>query len=135
MDIVGFLTEDGVTAIANVVGIVGGISATFTAVYLIAERWRNGHLIKVVLQAKGGDYIKLPSKIPRGEFTRAELQGRLRTLPKMNSKQGHYDLLYTNKPEYINQVYKVANGWQGRTFTIECTNKELRQFNVTIEDE
>lgn len=124
MDIVEFLTQDGVTAIAN------GFSIT-TLVYLLIERWRKRYSITVILQADGGDYIELPGKIQRGEFTRAELQGRLGMLPMKDPKQHRYKLPYTNQPEYIDQVYKVANGWRGRVFTIECTNRELDQFNVT----
>lgn len=131
MDFIQTLTSPNFTALANIIGIIGAFSAIATWLYLQIEQWRKRHPIIVRLRA-GRRSIDLPAPIQRGEFSRAEIQGRLGTLPK--HQPGRYQIAYTNTKEYIDNIYRVANGWQIRLLEINCSNEELDQFDVVIQD-
>jgi hypothetical protein len=118
----------------DVIGILGGIFAFFAWLQarrvsreLKAERLRREKKIRVIL-CHGDEKLELPMEMQRGEFTRAELLGRLGMLPTEDGKR--FSLRYLNTPEFLTSINEINRGEGDEIMLIPCIKEEIRQFKL-----
>ncbi len=120
---------------ADIIGIFGGIFALFA--WLQArrlqkdvehEKRRLNQKIAIVLQ-NGADYYTLKGDTRRAEITRAEVLGRLGTLP-MKNKGDRYSLVYLSTAEFIQRIQKIQEGEGTDALVIPCKDDEFEKFDL-----
>jgi len=124
-----------VSWIADAIGILGGIFALFAWLQsrkvssaLEAEKQRKDKKVRIIL-SYSGDKLELPVELRRGEFTRAEILGRLGMIP-MNEKGKRFELRYLNTPEFLRRINEISDGNQESVLTIPCSKEEFSQFSI-----
>ena len=98
--------------------------------FLEREKTRSNETIKFILSDGSREYEILPS-LRRREVTRSEVQGRLGTIPRKDKKSPVYNIKYTSKNQYYEQIDQIMNGSNevGQTsLVIECEKDEFDQF-------
>ena len=97
--------------IADILGVLGGIAAFFAWLQsrkvseeLEAERQRKDKKIRVIL-SYGADELELPVEMRRGEFTRAEILGRIGMIP-MKTAGKRFELTRLTHPSSSNVLMK-----------------------------
>lgn len=120
---------------ADIIGVFGGIFALFA--WLQArrlqkdvehEKRRLNQKIAIVLQ-NGADYYTLKGDTRRAEITRAEVLGRLGTLP-MKNKGDRYSLVYLSTAEFIQRIQKIQEGEGTDALVIPCKDDEFEKFDL-----
>lgn len=121
--------------VADAIGIAGAVFALFAwrqtrQIRKIQEQElaRQNRRVRVILQ-HGGEKIELPMQLRRAELSRAEILGRIGMLP-MKKKGARFSLVYTSRPEFLEQINQVLDGTADSTITIACTEDEFRQFDL-----
>lgn len=124
-----------ISAFADIIGILGGVFALFAWLQsrqvskdIEAEKQRKDKKIRVVL-SYGANEVELPVEMRRGEFTRAEILGRLGMIP-MKAKSSRFGLTYLNTPEFLRRVNEIADGDNATTLSIPCKKEEFDQFDL-----
>ena len=79
--------------------------AQYEEIKKLADREkRENQRIEVILKERGGDERKISvSKIPRRSLTRGEVQGRLRTLPRIEGVD-QYSILYLSNDSFTEEI-------------------------------
>ena len=126
----------------DTVGYVASILGIITAIFsflgwmqsrrIHQELKRETERLSQVVAVKlvyGGNEIKLPVELPRGELTRAELQGRLGLIP-MKVKGSRYSLSYLSKPEFLREFDRIKKEDGVSVLIIPCEKDEFEQFDV-----
>lgn len=126
--------------IGTIAGIIGLIFAYLafsesrkTKRLIEKENERKGEQVKFVL-TDGKSFVEMPF-LRRQEVTRAEIQGRLGTIP-MKKRGGRYSVEYTNTLDYYKQIDRVIDGSHESGDTvleINCSAKEFEQFDFPAE--
>ena len=84
--------------------------------------------IAVVL-SHGSKKLELPVELRRAEFTRAEILGRIRMMPRKD-KEKPFQLSYSGTREFLQQINQIAESEGDATMIIPCTEKEFSQFDL-----
>ncbi len=122
---------------ADIIGVLGAIFATLAWVNTrrirkesAKERERKNQKIKVILKNYDtGKTLELPVEMSRGEFSRAELLGRIGMIPMKNPKE-RFGITYFHSKEFYQHLDQVRVGSGEYEFIIPCTESEIEQFNV-----
>lgn len=129
----------------GVVGSIVGIGSSLIAAYQSwknrneqnAERERLQELVPVTLRLEGGARRhRLPVSVPRGDLTRAELQGILGlipTKPKPDGSKRRYQIEYMATPDYLDAVREIRSASGPAELIIPLTEAEVEQFAVDFE--
>lgn len=70
--------------------------------------------------------IRLPIKLKRADFSRAEVLGYLGMVVISGTR---YDLHFTGSPEFFKELQRIQNAKTPETLRIPCTPKEIQQFS------
>ena len=120
---------------SDIVGVLGGVFALFAWIQsrrvskqLEAEQQRKDKKIRVVL-SYGGDELELPVEMRRGEFTRAEVLGRIGMIP-MKVAGKRFELKHLNTDEFLRRVNEITDGSEATALVIPCAKAEFEQFEI-----
>ena len=91
------------------------------------EETRQRQRISVVLRLKGTDQTREVLAIRRSDFSRAEVQGRLRTF--LLKGKDAFSIAYLSQPEYIAAIDRIKAGSGRETLEIFLDEKESRDFD------
>lgn len=129
--------------ISDIKDLIIMISAALAAIFSIKtnielrrERRRLDDRIKIVLTSNADNRrYELPAGLSRGEFSRAEIMGRLGMISindkkKLNIKQPRFAIDYVNQEEFLNQIDKIKNGDGNAILEIPCSTEEFDQFYI-----
>jgi len=87
--------------------------------------------ITILLRAIDGQgEIKLPAKIRRRDFTRAEVLGRIGMVPLKASDAKGFKISYTNASEFIEKIHAIYESEGNDQLVVACTQEELQQFDA-----
>ncbi|WP_419788191.1 hypothetical protein [Pseudodesulfovibrio sp.] len=118
--------------VAGIASIVGALFSLFAGIQsgrayrmLAKERRRLKASIQVVLQ-HGSETIKLPVDIRRGDFSRAEVLGRIGMIPTVDGER--FQLQYLNTPTFLMQIDNILKESNDGVLTIPCTEQEFVRF-------
>ena len=132
---------DGLQTIAFWFGLIADTIAFFGIPYTVLQLYYNRKKEKQMNQEVGiqlkcdetNRTITLPAKLPRRNFTRAELLGLL----GMAQKQGdRFSLNYLKTHEFIQELQRIQNSSQPETLIIPCGRDkesnalEIKQFEI-----
>jgi hypothetical protein len=120
---------------ADIIGVLGSAFALFAWIQsrrvskqLKEEKERRDQKIRVVLSHESMK-LELPVEMRRGEFTRAEILGRIGMIP-LKATGGRYELSHFNTPDFLTRVNKIADGSGPDTLIIPCSREEFEQFKI-----
>lgn len=131
-----YQTEIGL--VADVIGIVGAVTATGALWQLLRnkkEKKRLNQIVSVVLRCVNDErQIKPLMVVRRKDITRAELQGILGTIKLVDPKQSRYTLSHINTRDFWENIERlqVSDNKEGDTLEIPCTVEEIEQFHPTV---
>jgi len=112
---------------ANILGLTSVLISTLTWFFLRKQIKQqttvDNQLINIYLKTTGTTY-HLPFRIRRKILTRAEVQGVLRTLPKL---QAQYNIAYLATKKYANAL-EEAQIFPETKLNIEITQQELATY-------
>ncbi|CAK8721604.1 hypothetical protein GMJAKD_10815 [Candidatus Electrothrix aarhusensis] len=80
-----------------------------------------------VMLSHGAQSLELPVELRRMEFTRAEILGRIRMMPR-KEKDKPFQLSYTGTREFLQQINQIAENEGDATMTIPCNEEEFLRF-------
>lgn len=133
------MTLDTIANWLDVIGFVAlvitAIGSTFSAIRLWIDNERQKAKIYIALQTKHQTYT-LPTPVRRKDFSRAEVQGRLGTIPIKEpetepGKQNRYKLKYISDPRFLAEIERIyADNRMQDTLVIPCSDDEYNQFNI-----
>lgn len=120
---------------SDIIGVLGGIFALFAWLQarrlqrdVEREKRRLNQKIAIVLQY-GAEYYTLKGDTRRAEITRAEVLGKLGTLP-MKNKGDRYSLEYLSTAEFIQRIQKIQEGEGVDALVIPCAKEEFEKFDL-----
>lgn len=131
-----YQTEIGL--LADVIGIVGAVTATGALWQLLKnkkEKKRLNQIVSVVLQCVEDErQIKPLMVVRRKDITRAELQGILGTIKLSDPKKSRYTLSHINTRNFWEDIERLqaSDKKEGDTLKIPCTVEEIEQFDLSV---
>lgn len=105
------------------VGLVANIAGAAGAVYAVYRHFDTKRAAPVAVRLVNGDDTVVSFTIPRSQFSRAELMGRMGML----SKGGRFSIAEFSSPEILPVIDAVTAG-KTNTFTLRLTDAEKEQF-------
>ena len=97
----------------------------------LEEKERQNKKVKVVLQ-NGAKDLELPVELRRGEFSRAEVLGRLGMIP-MKDKGKKFSIGFLSTLQFFHLVTNILAGNDDATLLIPCNDEEFAQFDIKKE--
>lgn len=118
---------------ASVLGLISALVAAISSTVNLrmqrAEERRKREPVKVYVRASSATTIELPLALKRGDFTRAELMGRLGMLAKDQSKNLRIKALSSSA--LLKQIIDVTEDGASSVI-IECEQEELDQIDLSV---
>lgn len=128
--------------IGNIADIIALITALIT-VFVAYKTWKNTQKLKTDIEKEnkrmdvpikiilyyGADSIELPIGIKRKDATRAEIMGRIGTIP-MKKKQDRYKIEYFGTGSFITEIEEIYKDNSERDLKIPCNKEEFEQFDL-----
>ena len=121
------LSSDIISVLGGVFALLAWLQARRIQKNIEREKMRLNQKIAIVLQ-HGGEHYTLKGDTRRAEITRAEVLGRLGTLP-MKQKGERYSLDYVSTAEFIHQIQRIQEGNGIDALVISCKLEEFEQFD------
>jgi hypothetical protein len=90
---------------------------------------RQQQKISVILQ-NGANRLELPVKLHRAEFTRAEIMGRIRMIPRKDQDSGTFKLKYSSTSDFLEQINRISASDGDEALIIPCDDSEFSQFDL-----
>ena len=120
--------------ILDKIGIVTGIGgAVFSLLIWIKLRQKekfNEQRIRIQFKKlSDGSVEALPYEMERKHLTRAEVQGLLGTVPRVDINAPVYKLSFVSKVEFFNRLKATQDDELVNTLEIDCTDEEFAQFD------
>lgn len=120
--------------IADIVGVIGGITATLAWLAILRNERRAKEEVHVLLKPEDqmhfqwGCRVILPLCLKRRDLGRAEILSRIEMLP-MRQKGARFSLRALADPAFVQGINEVAEG-RTSTLVIPCSADEMEQFDV-----
>jgi hypothetical protein len=93
------------------------------------ENVNQQHIEVLLVDKASNEWFKLPLELLRGEFSRAEILGRIGMLP-MTNNSGRFAFEYTSNSEFFSQINKIMANYDSNQLEIPCNREEIEQFQM-----
>jgi hypothetical protein len=114
----------------EIIGFVALIITTVNTLWLRADRARQNAPIYLELH-NGKRVYRLPTPVRRQDFSRAEVMGRLGTIPMRGDAQGRYKIAYISNPKFLADIERIyTDNLVEDTLVIPCDDTEYDQFDI-----